>query len=127
MGLDIFISERDKKTRDIVSQDFLYYRKSNFLFAYFQNVANKVKYDQIYTCTISKEELEDIADRCEKIINNHTLAEELLPTMEGFFFGSTDYDEMYFDKIEEVYIDFKHILASQFDFDNYELVIDFNY
>lgn len=127
MGLDIFISERDKKTRDIVSQDFLYYRKSNFLFAYFQNVANKVKYDQIYTCTISKEELEDIANRCEQIINNHTLAEELLPTMEGLSFGFTDYDEMYFDKIEEVYIDFKHILASQFDFDNYELVIDFNY
>ena len=34
-----------------------------------------------------------------KIIANKELAEELLPTEAGFFFGSTDYDEWYYQQI----------------------------
>lgn len=36
-----------------------------------------------------------------KIIANKELAEELLPTEAGFFFGSTDYDEWYYKQIVE--------------------------
>jgi hypothetical protein len=35
-----------------------------------------------------------------KVIENPELAEELLPTQSGFFFGSTDYDEYYIDDIK---------------------------
>lgn len=36
-----------------------------------------------------------------KIIEDPSVAKELLPTTEGFFFGSTDYDEYYLKDIEE--------------------------
>lgn len=35
-----------------------------------------------------------------KVLENPEIAEKLLPTQEGFFFGSTDYDEYYMQDIE---------------------------
>lgn len=35
-----------------------------------------------------------------KYVKDPSVAEELLPTTEGFFFGGTDYDEYYVDSIE---------------------------
>ena len=35
-----------------------------------------------------------------KIIKDPTVAQELLPTSDGFFFGGTDYDQYYFDDLE---------------------------
>lgn len=35
-----------------------------------------------------------------KIVEDSTVAEELLPTTEGFFFGSTDYDQYYIQDLE---------------------------
>lgn len=39
-----------------------------------------------------------------KVMINPGLAEELLPTGGGFFFGSTDYDEYYMSDIEETIV-----------------------
>ena len=36
---------------------------------------------------------------CKKIDANHSLAEELLPSASGFFFGGTEYDEWYYNDI----------------------------
>jgi hypothetical protein len=36
-----------------------------------------------------------------KYIKDPTVAKELLPTSEGFFFGSTDYDEYYYNDLKE--------------------------
>ncbi|MBP6946299.1 MAG: hypothetical protein KBB46_03350 [Candidatus Pacebacteria bacterium] len=38
-----------------------------------------------------------------KVLTNVALAEELLPTTSGFFFGSTDYDEYYLADIQETH------------------------
>ena len=35
-----------------------------------------------------------------KYMENHALAEKLLPTQDGFFFGSTEYDQWYMNDIE---------------------------
>jgi hypothetical protein len=35
------------------------------------------------------------------VLADHSLAQELLPTQSGFFFGSTDYDEWYFSDVED--------------------------
>lgn len=51
---------------------------------------------------IYKNHVEELLDCCNKVLENHDLAEELLPTMEGFFFGSTEYDEYYFDDVQDV-------------------------
>ncbi len=39
-------------------------------------------------------------DICKKVIADKSLAESLLPTSSGFFFGGTEYDEWYFNAVE---------------------------
>ena len=81
-------------------------------FAYYGNCEYK---------EITREELEDLQDKCTRlaIITPHklsdpdseeveyddddiALAQRLLPTCSGFFYGSTDYDEWYFSDVKEV-------------------------
>lgn len=52
--------------------------------------------------TFSKEHPEGIANQEEgEIIADPRVAHELLPTSEGFFFGSTDYDQWYWSDIKD--------------------------
>jgi hypothetical protein len=37
----------------------------------------------------------------KQVRDNKDKAEELLPTVAGFFFGGTDYDEYYYDNVDE--------------------------
>ena len=96
--------------------DFIYYpevdayfRKVNFIYKYFQY---KLEDEQ---CFIEKEDLLDIIERCEKVLADDTQAEELLPTQCGFFFGSTDYDDYYFDNVADCKKQMEHLLE---DFDD---------
>lgn len=75
-----------------------YFRKVNFLFAYFENAGKMI--DQYYAF-VDKEDVEDIISRCERVLADHSLATELLPTQSGFFFGSTDYDDYYFEDVKD--------------------------
>ena len=76
-----------------------YFRKVNLLFAYFENKG--LMFDQ-YFAFMDKETCLDIIDRCKRVLEDHSLASELLPTQSGFFFGSTDYDEWYYQDVENV-------------------------
>ena len=75
-----------------------YFRKVNFLFKYFEDRGKMI--DQYYAF-VEKEDVEDIIDKCQRINKDHGLAHTLLPTQEGFFFGSTDYNEYYFYDIQD--------------------------
>ena len=48
-------------------------------------------------------------------MKNHELADKLLPTMNGFFFGSTDYDEYYYDDVKQVFEYCKNHLLPTFN------------
>lgn len=72
-----------------------YFRKVNFIYRYF---GNKLEDE---CCIVTKAEIEDIIERCKKVSADHSLAEELLPTTSGFFFGSTEYDDWYFHDVED--------------------------
>ena len=56
-----------------------------------------------------------------KVIINPEIAQELLPTAEGFFFGSTDYDEYYYEDLVYTIKKLKKVLDT-FDFENEYLV-----
>ena len=75
-----------------------YFRKVNFLFAYYQNIGKMV--DEYYAFT-DKDDIDDIISRCERVLKDHDLANELLPTQSGFFFGSTDFDQWYFVDVKD--------------------------
>lgn len=76
-----------------------YFRKVNFLLAYFQNEGTLV--DE-YFAPMDKETCLDIIDRCKRVLANHSLASELLPTQSGYFLGGTDYAEWYYHDVENV-------------------------
>ena len=106
MGLDIFIT---KKKRSKIG----YFRKVNFLVKFFEkkefDVSNQTP------LVIKKEDAEELLSRCEKVLLDHSKGPELLPTMSGFFFGSTDYDNYYYDDVEAVRDYVKDKLLPEFD------------
>lgn len=53
--------------------------------------------DECQTVYISWGVLQDLKDICKQVLEDRLRAEELLPTREGFFFGSYEYDEDYFE------------------------------
>ena len=46
------------------------------------------------------------------VIENTSVAEELLPTQGGFFFGGTDYDEWYIDSLRETIEIIDNVIAT---------------
>lgn len=79
-----------------------YWRKANAIHNYFVNhCADGV--DQCQKIFINLVELKKLVELCEQVLNDNALAPALLPTQDGFFFGSTDYDDYYFKKIKYTY------------------------
>lgn len=70
---------------------------------------------------VSKELLEKLLKTIDEVLNNHSKAAELLPTSEGFFFGSQDYDEWYFRELEDTKNNIQKIL-NNFDFEKEKVV-----
>lgn len=106
MGLDIFITKRK-------STELAYYRKVNFLVNFFQKIGFDVENQT--PLKIYADDILELLQRCDEVLEDHSKASELLPTMEGFFFGSTDYDEHYFNSVKVVKEDCIKLLR---EFDN---------
>ena len=43
--------------------------------------------------------LKELKSLCLEVLSDHAKADELLPTGSGFFFGSTNYDETYYEDL----------------------------
>lgn len=106
MGLDIYITK--KKCSEIG-----YFRKVNFLVKFFKKKGFDVP-NQI-PLVINREDAEELLSKCEEVLKDHSKGPELLPTMSGFFFGSTDYDDYYYDDVEAVRDYVKDKLLPEFD------------
>jgi len=77
-----------------------YWRKANHIHNWFvDNVQNGV--DECQKSWVTLEQLTELKGVCERVLKNRELAGELLPTIGGFFFGSTEYDKYYFDDIKD--------------------------
>ena len=78
-----------------ISMPVAYWRKANAIHRWFiQNCANGQ--DGCREMSVSVEQLMELRRLCEQVLEDHSKAPELLPTQDGFFFGSTEYDESYF-------------------------------
>lgn len=140
MGLDMYMIKRKRQSEDVA-----YWRKANAIHNWLvQNV--QYGEDNCYPHEVSKEKLEKLKATCEKVLesllkggthlekvkigfdkngdiydwvevfNNTELAKELLPTTDGFFFGSTTYDKWYKEDLEKTIEQIDSILKST-DFD----------
>ncbi len=113
-----------------IVEEMAYWRKVNCVHNFFVENSGNGEYDH-NEIWISRVVLEDLLDRCNKVIKSSKLvagkiingqkgtptgwedieedgkiikdssvAEELLPNGEGFFFGSQEYDEYYLEQIK---------------------------
>ena len=105
MGLDLFYYKIKK---------IGYFRKVNFLIPFFESQLGD-KIENLCKVKIDKEDAEELLRRCSAVLDDHSKAEELLPTQEGFFFGNTDYDDYYFMDVERVRDYVKDTLLPEFD------------
>lgn len=104
MGLDIYFHK---------VSEIGYFRKVNFLVAYFKSKGLDV--DKQTPLVISRDMITELINKCNKVLSDHTVAKEELPTMEGFFFGSTDYDKYYYNNVESVRNYLQNELLPEFD------------
>lgn len=109
MGLDMFLygveyhskydEEEDNDKSYYIMTEEIYWRKANQIHRWFvENVQNSVDNCAMYY--VSKESLYKLKELCEKVLEDKELANLLLPTSNGFFFGSIEYDEWYFKDLE---------------------------
>ena len=82
-----------------VVEEVGYWRKANQIHQWFvDNVQDGI--DECQSSYVSRERLEELLGICKNIKADNSLAESLLPTQSGFFFGGTEYDEWYFNDID---------------------------
>lgn len=105
MGLDIYLI---KKKRSEIG----YFRKVNFLVKFFEKKGFDVPKQT--PLAIKREDAEELLSKCEEVLKDHSKAEKLLPTMSGFFFGSTDYDDYYYEDVKAVRDYIKDTLLPEF-------------
>jgi hypothetical protein len=81
-----------------LSLEVMYWRKVNAVHDWFVREVQNGE-DDCKTYHVSKEKLAELVDICKRIVDKQdpTVAADLLPSASGFFFGSTDYDEYYYE------------------------------
>ena len=86
-----------KKVKYII-EEAGYWRKANQIHRWFVlNVQGGE--DDCGDYYVERNQLQELLDLCKIVQADHSKAEELLPASSGFFFGSTEYDEWYFNDI----------------------------
>ena len=113
-----------------INLPLMYWRKANAIHGWFvNNVQDGV--DNCQTSEVSRGQLEDLQALVNEILDAKTnaisrgesledalaLAEKKLPPHEGFFFGSTDINEWYFEDLEYTSEALAKILAMPVNFD----------
>lgn len=90
-GLDQYISNSDGEE--------VYLRKANQIQGFFEEKGLAENCKQIL---VPKKVMLELISNIKAVLAQHELAEELLPATPGFFYGSYEYDDWYFEQLEEV-------------------------
>lgn len=77
-----------------------YWRKQNAIHQWFVDNCQDGM-DDCRTSYVSRDQLNELKQLCQQIIDDPKEANDLLPTQSGFFFGSTEYDEWYFEGLKD--------------------------
>lgn len=111
MGLDMYLYGRNKKQRN--DQPLAYWRKANMIHNWFvENVQNGKDDQEFYTVTI--EQIHQLLATCKNVIKKRlsSYSKKTLPTIDGFFFGDTNYNESYYEDIKDTILQLNKILSS---------------
>lgn len=108
MGLDMYLNCNDRELVKQVQEEFwrarrgtvFYWRKAYAIHKWFIDHCAYVGEDNCKPMVVGVPNLRELHETCEKVLEDHSEAPELLPSQDGFFFGSTEYDEWYFKTVE---------------------------
>lgn len=93
-----------------ITEEVMYWRKANHIHKWFvDNCQDGI--DECQESYVSKEKLAELAALCEEV--TRTRDGGILPSSSGFFFGSTKYDDYYFDETKETAIELRRLLAEE--------------
>ena len=110
MGLDMYLEKRKQyrendpeynKLVDDNREEVMYWRKANQVREWFVRNAGLEAGSDCEVIEISEDQLQQLYDDCDKVVKNPKLASKVMPTSKGFLFGSTEYDDRYFDQLKE--------------------------
>lgn len=76
------------------------WRKANAIHQWFVDNCQGGE-DDCRTSYVSREQLKELKSLCEEVLAKPESADSDLPTAAGFFFGSTEYDDWYFEGLRE--------------------------
>ena len=102
----------DPKKVKYIIEEAGYWRKANAIHKWFvDNVQGGV--DDCRDAYVSSEDLQKLLTLCRQVEADNSLAESLLPSASGFFFGGTEYDEWYFKDISNTITILEEALADK--------------
>ena len=82
-----------------IVEEIAVWRKANAIHRWFvNNVQNGEDDNRLYD--VSAEQLKQLLTLCKQVLEDPNKASDLLPTQEGFLFGSTEYDDEYFQNLD---------------------------
>ena len=92
-----------------VVEEVMYWRKFNALHKWFvDNVQEGV--DDCKECFVDESDLKMLLETLTYVYENKDTAETILPTAQGFFFGSDEIDEYYWEEVKSTIIQLKDLL-----------------
>jgi hypothetical protein len=141
MGLDMYLTAKryiydfgddDKVLRDALealkangmevkelSYSAGYWRKANAIHRWFVDNVQGGN-DNCAEYIVTTEQLERLLELVNEVLRNKDKADDLLPTHNGFFFGSLMYDEGYFDDLIQTKAIIENVLALE-EFNRYDI------
>lgn len=124
MGLDMFLFRRDRGDGDWEHwTEVAYWRKANAIHRWFvMHVQDGVDDCQAYP--VSAAQLGELYATVEDVLAHEgdpAYAAQHLPTQDGFFFGSTNYDADYWDSLRDT-LNFLYSVLDTTDFATQEIV-----
>lgn len=91
MGLDMWLMNETKGV------EVAYWRKANQIRNWF--AMNLDEFADNGSTPVRREDLVELKNVCLLVLKDRSKAKSLLPTSSGFFFGSTQFDEWYFEDV----------------------------
>lgn len=128
MGLDMYLERKKKKTNNVIDtiinqkyEEVFYWRKAYAINDYFDNLVNGLENLKKYN--INFKDIEDLRNIIEDILNDNSLASELLPDQIAIFTSTLSikdnaYDYFYFEMLEDTLKGLKKI--EEKDFEEYD-------
>jgi hypothetical protein len=99
----------DSRIKEITAE-LMYWRKSNAIHKWFvDNVQDGV--DECQESWLERTKLEELLNVIKEVQADKSKASKLLPPQQGFFFGSKDVDDWYWEDLERTQLALEKILA----------------